>query len=62
MHQKDVLNSTYCNLQDLYSNVIFYSLAENQWVMSALYSFMLDRVTAGDLDSSLITSILKVCT
>ncbi len=36
------------------------SLGLNEWVMSALYSFMLDRVTAGDLDSTLVTSILKV--
>ncbi|RMZ79616.1 hypothetical protein DV737_g3319, partial [Chaetothyriales sp. CBS 132003] len=36
------------------------SLGENQWTMSALYSFMLDRVSAGDLDSPLVTSILKL--
>ncbi|RMD40982.1 hypothetical protein DV735_g4157, partial [Chaetothyriales sp. CBS 134920] len=36
------------------------SLGENHWTMSALYSFMLDRVSAGDLDSPLIASILKL--
>ncbi|RMZ91942.1 hypothetical protein DV736_g832, partial [Chaetothyriales sp. CBS 134916] len=36
------------------------SLGENHWTMSALYSFMLDRVSAGDLDSPLVTSILKL--
>lgn len=37
-------------------------LGENQFTMSALYSFMLDRVNAGDYDSSLVSNILKVCT
>ncbi|KIV96520.1 hypothetical protein, variant 2 [Exophiala mesophila] len=34
-------------------------LGENQFTMSALYSFMLDRVNAGDYDSSLVSNILK---
>lgn len=37
-------------------------LGENQFTMSALYSFMLDRVNAGDYDSSLVSNILKVRT
>ena len=37
-----------------------FRLGENQWTMSALYAFMLDRVTAGDLDGTLVISILKV--
>ena len=39
----------------------FPRLGDNQWTMSALYAFMLDRVTVADYDSSLVTSILKVC-
>ncbi|OAP59011.1 hypothetical protein AYL99_06308 [Fonsecaea erecta] len=34
-------------------------LGENQFTMSALYSFMLDRFNAADYDSSLLRSILK---
>ena len=42
--------------------IVFCRLGENQWTMSALYAFMLDRVTVLDFDSTLIISILKVCT
>ncbi|KAK5454264.1 hypothetical protein LTS15_006264 [Exophiala xenobiotica] len=34
-------------------------LGENHFTMSALYSFMLDRFTAGDYDSPLVLAILK---
>ncbi|OAL26271.1 hypothetical protein AYO20_10148 [Fonsecaea nubica] len=34
-------------------------LGENQFTMSALYSFMLDRFNAADYDSTLVSSILK---
>ncbi|KIY02647.1 uncharacterized protein Z520_01112 [Fonsecaea multimorphosa CBS 102226] len=34
-------------------------LGENQFTMSALYSFMLDRFNAADYDSALVSSILK---
>ncbi|KEF62886.1 uncharacterized protein A1O9_00860 [Exophiala aquamarina CBS 119918] len=34
-------------------------LGENQFTMSALYSFMLDRFNAGDYDSSLVSNIMK---
>jgi hypothetical protein len=40
--------------------IIFSRLGENQFTMSALYSFMLDRFNAGDYDSSLVSNILKV--
>ena len=40
--------------------IVFFRLGENQWTMSALYAFMLDRVTVLDFDSTLIISILKV--
>lgn len=35
-------------------------LGENQFTLSALYSFLLDRVNAEDYDSKLITAILEV--
>ncbi|KIX01056.1 uncharacterized protein Z518_10122 [Rhinocladiella mackenziei CBS 650.93] len=34
-------------------------LGENQFTMSALYSFMLDRFNAGDYDSPLVSAILE---
>lgn len=40
--------------------ITFYRLGENQFTMSALYSFMLDRFNAGDYDSTLVSNILKV--
>lgn len=40
--------------------IIIYRLGENQFTMSALYSFMLDRFNAGDYDSTLVSNILKV--
>ena len=40
--------------------IVSSSLGENLWTLSALYSFMLDRVTANDYESSLLVAILKV--
>lgn len=47
------------SLITLTDNVLF-RLGENQFTMSALQSFMLDRFNAGDYDSSLVKEILKV--
>jgi hypothetical protein len=40
----------------------FPRLGENPFTMSALNSFLVDRITAGDIDGSLVTSILRVST
>jgi hypothetical protein len=40
----------------------FPRLGENPFTMSALNSFLVDRITASDIDGSLVRSILKVST
>lgn len=39
-----------------------FSLGENLYTLSAMYSFMLDRVTAVDYESTLLLAMLKVRT
>lgn len=50
----------YFVLCDTHSNLSF-RLGENPFTMSALQSFLVDRINALDMDGSLVKSILKVC-
>ena len=46
--------------EHLEANCYFIRLGENPYTMSAIQSFLLDRVTVGDNDGALVTSILRV--